>query len=277
MKRVILAAMLVLVCSGCAAWRKEHTEAPDIEAAVARARETTKVMVGAVVRLDKNARGARDTATEIGIALQKSAVEGRAALPEPAPQPLVGLCDHLELQAGRLERFVGLPLDQCVEDAALLKNAAEKLETEALRPIEAVQGDVNAIAKERDAWKAEAEKQKKRADDAIYRMLLWTIAGSFFGIIGGVAVALWLHPKLGAALATLSGLIFAASTALYRWLDIIQWIGLGLLVATFVGILVALWKYRKALKEVVTGNEAVKKVSAAVKAVFKASQTKAPS
>ena len=260
---VAVALAAAILVGGCA--KPADRSAPDLGPAIGRARAATADLADRAIRLGKNLAALRGTSAEIRDALRGSAVEGRALLPDTAPPFLVSLCDHLDAQAARIDAAILPTIDEALKGAEAIQAGTAVLSGPVLDELLAAETQVGELAARAERAEARAEQLEREKDDAIYKLLVCFILVGVVGTAGGVAVALFSQwTKLGAGVAVMSFILFGTASALWRWLNEIQWTMLGLMAAGLAVVVVllvlAIRRNWKSFAQVVQGGQDWKSV-----------------
>ena len=252
---LVIVAVLLAGCNG-----PTDRSAPELGLTIDRVRAATTDLADRTIRLEKNLVAARGISVEVCDALRTSAAERRAAL--PLSVPLANLCDHLDAQAVRIDKALLPKIDESLKEGEAIQATVAVLDGPVMDELLSAEGQVAALAKERDALEKDRDSWKERATSAIRKWLTAIAIGAFAFALGSIAVAVYVSRKWGIVVGLVSLGVFATAAALSRWYEYFEWAGLGILLAAF-GVLGYLaWRYRKSFVQVVQGGQDWKAVVA---------------
>jgi multisubunit Na+/H+ antiporter MnhB subunit len=258
---ILAAAILV---GGCGPWRwpwRRAEAGPDLAAAAETAEAAVRAVASDTAAAAKGNREARAAAVAIRDAMSESSKAGRIALGPKGPAPLLGLCDRMDVEADRIDVALLPPLDAASAAIGRIGDAGKSL-SELAESLAGADLQVRNLSAELAAAIKRAEEAEADRDSAIRQLLLWFIAAGVAGLAIGVALAIFSNPKLGAAVAIGSLILFGVASALYKSLAWIQWgVNIALVVLLGVGVFLLILALRgrwKQFCELMFGGEKVK-------------------
>ncbi|HET6441922.1 MAG TPA: hypothetical protein VFH53_06045 [Phycisphaerae bacterium] len=255
--RGVLAIATVVVAfllAGCG--KPADRDAPELGLVIGRVRGVTADLMDHAGRLEKYLNAARNVSVEVRDALRTSAADPSARLDGEAWRASV-LAAAKRIESGVLPR-----IDESLKETEAIQTGIAILEGPVLEELAAAEAQVGELAARTERAEARAERLEREAADAIHKLLVWFIIVGVAGVAGGVAIAVFWKPKLGAGVALGSFFLFGTASVLWRWLNEIQWAMLGLMAIGFLVVVVllilAIRRNWTSLTEVVEGGEKVK-------------------